>query len=120
MPILLRYISGPVLAIIFSFAYPEFQTLKNDPMMISGFILAHIGIVIIVFGFIFPGWYDSLIPPHRRLEGTEPTVPGELKGIEGTPMEAGLRNTLGNDAENALVEQSSGEVKPEVKPEVKS
>jgi solute carrier family 6 GABA transporter-like protein 1 len=92
----------------------------NDPMMISGFILAHIGMVIIIVGFIFPGWYDALIPVHRRLEGTEPTVPGELKGIEGTAMEDGLRGALGNDAENALTEHSSGEVKPEVKSEAKA
>lgn len=109
LPILLRYVSGPVLAIIFSFAYPEFQTLRNDPMMISGFILAHIGIVIIIAGYILPRYYDSLIPPEHRGEGTEPMVPAELKGIEGTALEAIVRGALSNDPENGLFEQSSGE-----------
>ena len=81
----------------------------NDPMMISGFILAHIGMVIIIAGYILPSWYDSLIPPQRRGEGTEPTVPMELKATEGTPMENGLRASLNNDAENALSERSSDE-----------
>jgi solute carrier family 6 GABA transporter-like protein 1 len=40
LPFLLRCISGPVLAIIFSFAFPEFHILRYDPMMITGFILS--------------------------------------------------------------------------------
>jgi solute carrier family 6 GABA transporter-like protein 1 len=39
---LLRYITGPVLAIVFSFADPGFQTVKNDPMYIPGFIVAQL------------------------------------------------------------------------------
>jgi hypothetical protein len=113
---LLRYVSGPVLAIIFSFAYPEFRTLTSDPMMIAGFILSHIGMVIIIAGYIFPRYYDSLIPPERRAEGTELTVPGELKGIEGTPLETGLQGRLGSDAENALGGRTSSDAaKPEMK-----
>ncbi|KAF2868913.1 hypothetical protein BDV95DRAFT_498886 [Massariosphaeria phaeospora] len=80
LPVLLRYISGPVLCIIFSFAYPEFHTLRYDPMMIAGFILSHICLVLIVLGFITPRFYDSLVPPHRRGEGTEATVPNVIKG----------------------------------------
>lgn len=45
MPVLLRYVSGPVLAIIFSFAFPEFHSLRYDPMMITGFILSILGMV---------------------------------------------------------------------------
>lgn len=76
--------------------------------------------VIILAGYILPGWYGKLIPPERRAEGTEKTVPGELKATEGTAMEDGIRAALGNDAENALFEQSSGSGsnKPEVKDEV--
>jgi solute carrier family 6 GABA transporter-like protein 1 len=72
--------------------------------------------VVIIAGYIFPRYYDSLIPPERRAEGTELTLPGELKGIEGTPLEAGLRGRLGSDAENALDGRSSSDAaKPEVK-----
>lgn len=88
--------------------------------MISGFILAHIGMVIIIAGYIFPRYYDSLIPPERRGEGTEPTVPGELKGIEGTAMEGGLRAAQGSDVENPLSEQSSGSAAKPVTEEPKA
>lgn len=74
LPILLRYISGPVLAIIFSFAYPEFYTLRYDPLMILGFIVAHLGMVLVIGGCIIPRYYNVFIPPHRRSEGTEKTV----------------------------------------------
>ncbi|KAK8111721.1 SNF-domain-containing protein [Apiospora kogelbergensis] len=80
LPVLLRYVSGPILAIIFSFAYPEFYTLRYDPLMITGFTLAHIGMVLILMGCIAPRYYDKLIPAQRRAEGMEPTVPCEPKG----------------------------------------
>ena len=46
MPFLLRYLSGPVLAIILSFAFPEFHRLRYDPMMIAGFILSILTILV--------------------------------------------------------------------------
>lgn len=73
-PLLLRYISGPVLAIIFSFAFPEFHTLRYDPLMILGFIVSMICVVLICLGFVMPRYYNFFIPPHRRGEGTEPTI----------------------------------------------
>ena len=48
--------------------------------MITGFILAHIGLLLIVLGFIMPRYYDVFIPPHRRDEGKEMTVANEPKG----------------------------------------
>ncbi|KAF1953594.1 SNF-domain-containing protein [Byssothecium circinans] len=80
LPFLLRYISGPILAIVFSFAYPEFHTLRYDPMMITGFILAHVTILAIILGYAIPKYYDALIPPERRGEGTEPTIAMQTKG----------------------------------------
>ena len=70
-PILLRYVSAPILAIVFSFAYPEFHTLRYDPMMIAGFILAHFCLLLTLLGVVFPRYYNVFIPPHRRNEGTE-------------------------------------------------
>ncbi|KAF2449826.1 SNF-domain-containing protein [Karstenula rhodostoma CBS 690.94] len=87
LPILLRYISGPVLAIIFSFAYPEFHTLRYDPMMITGFIIAHLTMLAIIFGYAIPRYYNALIPVERRGEGTEPTMAMETKGeLGGRPI----------------------------------
>ncbi|THV71060.1 SNF-domain-containing protein [Aureobasidium pullulans] len=80
MPVLLRYVSGPVLAIIFSFAFPEFHTLRYDPMMITGFILSILGMVGVLLGFVMPRYYDAFIPAHRRDEGTQVTVLNEPTG----------------------------------------
>ncbi|KAL6711870.1 hypothetical protein ACN47E_002913 [Coniothyrium glycines] len=101
LPILLRYLSGPVLAIIFSFAFPEFHTLRYDPMMIAGFILSILTMVVVLAGFVMPRYYDAFIPVHRRSEGTEPTVAMETKSeLAGKPIgdivnaESGLGSPL--------------------------
>ncbi|EDU50765.1 sodium-dependent noradrenaline transporter [Pyrenophora tritici-repentis Pt-1C-BFP] len=87
MPFLLRYLSGPVLAIILSFAFPEFHTLRYDPMMIAGFILSILTIIVILLGLIMPRYYDAFIPVHRRFEGTEPTVAMQTKDeLGGRPI----------------------------------
>ncbi|KAL1638087.1 hypothetical protein SLS58_009013 [Diplodia intermedia] len=86
LPLLLRYVSGPTLAIIFSFAYPEFHSLRYDPMMIAGFILSHLCLLMIVLGFIMPRYYECFVPPHRRDEGTEVTVVNWTKGEDATSV----------------------------------
>lgn len=99
-PVLLRYISAPILAIVFSFAYPEFYTLRYDPMMISGFILAHICLLLILLGVVFPRYYDIFIPPNRRAEGTEVTIANEPKEQEYVPevgvfdQESGIHESI--------------------------
>lgn len=74
LPFLLRYISAPILAMVFSFSYPQFHTMRYDPMMIVGFILSQIGMVLILVGFIAPRFYEAFIPVHRRSDGTQETV----------------------------------------------
>ncbi|KAI0200764.1 hypothetical protein F4808DRAFT_151154 [Astrocystis sublimbata] len=88
LPVLLRYVSGPALAIIFSFAYPEFYTLRYDPLMITGFALAHVLLVMVLIGFIMPRYYNVFIPPSRQSEGTERTVVGQSK-MEVPEIESG-------------------------------
>ncbi|KAJ4304517.1 hypothetical protein N0V90_000043 [Kalmusia sp. IMI 367209] len=104
LPILLRYISGPVLAIIFSFAYPEFHKLRYDPMMITGFIIAHITMLAIIVGYAIPRYYDKLIPLERRVEGTEPTTAmmtkGELAGRSIADMVGAERGEGAKDYES--------------------
>ncbi|KAF7593750.1 hypothetical protein BBP40_010926 [Aspergillus hancockii] len=78
-PVLLRYISAPILAIIFSFAYPEFHTLRYDPMMIAGFILAHLCLLAILLGLVLPRYYDCFIPFDRRGERTDETIANEVR-----------------------------------------
>jgi solute carrier family 6 GABA transporter-like protein 1 len=79
LPFLLRYLSGPVLAIILSFAFPEFHSLRYDPMMIAGFILSILGVTMMIMGLILPRYFVVFIPKHRRAEGTEVTYANELK-----------------------------------------
>lgn len=79
-PILLRYASAPILAIVFSFAYPEFHTLRADPLMIAGFILAHICLLAILLGFVMPRYYEVFVPAERREDGAVETFVNELKG----------------------------------------
>ncbi|KAI0545699.1 hypothetical protein F4679DRAFT_575991 [Xylaria curta] len=104
LPVLLRYVSGPTLAIIFSFAYPEFYTLRYDPLMITGFTLAHILLVLILVGFVMPRYYDIFIPPSRQGEGMEKTVVSQTK--VGVPeVEVGRESSIG-DADIAALEPS--------------
>ncbi|KAL2869565.1 sodium:neurotransmitter symporter family protein [Aspergillus lucknowensis] len=83
-PVLLRYVCAPVLCIIFSFAYPEFHTLRYDPLMITGFIVAHIILLLILLGFVMPRYYDVFIPPDRVGEGKK--VIAELTQGEAIPV----------------------------------
>ncbi|KAH7076472.1 hypothetical protein BKA63DRAFT_283333 [Paraphoma chrysanthemicola] len=110
LPFLLRYISGPALAIVFSFAFPEFHTLRYDPMMITGFILSILTIIVVLVGFVMPRYYDAFIPIGRRGEGTEPTTAMETKGdFAGMPIsqianaEGGLPRELSLDHDDKAV-----------------
>lgn len=42
--------------------------------MVAGFILSHLGMLLILFGFAMPRYYDIFVPPRRRAEGTEKTI----------------------------------------------
>jgi solute carrier family 6 GABA transporter-like protein 1 len=110
LPFLLRYISGPALAIVFSFAFPEFHTLRFDPMMITGFILSILTIIVVLVGFVMPRYYDAFIPIGRRGEGTEPTTAMETKGdFAGLPVsqianaEGGLARESSSDRDDKAV-----------------
>ena len=79
LPALLRYVSGPILAIIFSFAFPDFHLYRYDPLYIVGFILSILGLCVMLVGFIMPRYYERFIPKSRREEGMEDTVVNETK-----------------------------------------
>lgn len=77
---LLRFISAPTLAIIFGFSYPSFHELREDPLHILGFGVAHICLLLIGAGVLFPRWFDVLIPPSRRGEGKIAYAPNVVQG----------------------------------------
>lgn len=108
-PLLLRYASAPILAIIFSFAYPEFHTLRYDPLMITGFIIAHFCLVVMLLGLILPRYYDVFVPPHRRHEGKEETIANQLKIQDIVVARPADDLSNGDDGgEAGLTESSSG------------
>ncbi|KAI9806944.1 MAG: hypothetical protein M1833_002602 [Piccolia ochrophora] len=108
---LLRYISAPVLGIVFSFAYPEFYTLRYDPLMITGFTLSHSCLLLVAVGFVMPRYYEVFIPPHRRHEGTEETVANEPKGqiIARVIADRNIDGGEAGFAESSSREKSAGE-----------
>lgn len=77
---LLRYVSGPILAIIFSLAYPAFDQVSNDPLYILGFIVAHFLLLWIVVGWLMPTWFDVFVVPERRDDWKQPYAPNVLRG----------------------------------------
>lgn len=87
LPVLLRYVSGPVLAIIFSFAYPDFYELRYDPLMIFGFIVAHLCLLLVLVGFVMPRYYDAMVPLGRLKDGTDETIVNVTKDLAfGEPV----------------------------------
>lgn len=119
-PVLLRYISAPVLAIIFSFAYPEFHTLRYDPMMIAGFILAHLCLLAMLLGLVLPRYFDCFIPPSRYGESTQGTIPNEprpqdlgqpaMTSFHGTEIEAVPAGSALGDIQSLEFKSHSGHV----------
>ncbi|KAF2022390.1 SNF-domain-containing protein [Aaosphaeria arxii CBS 175.79] len=93
---LLRYISAPILAIIFSFAYPLFLTNRRDPLHIFAFSFAHFVMVIIAVGFVLPRWFDVFIPVARRGEGKIDYAPNVSVGqdVVGREVEDGRTHDL--------------------------
>ncbi|KAH9436226.1 hypothetical protein MCOR02_005134 [Pyricularia oryzae] len=72
---MLRYLSGPILAIVYGFSYPTFHEKKVDPLHIFGFFTGHVVLALALLGLVAPRWFDVLIPPHRRDEGRHPYAP---------------------------------------------
>ena len=78
---LVKYVSGPILAIVYSFSYPNFINSgsplsgKTNPLHIMGFGVGHIVLLVFLGGFMVPRWFDVFIPPNRRNEGHIPYAP---------------------------------------------
>lgn len=86
---MIRYISSPILFIVYSLAYPEFWTLRNDPMYVFGFILAHFCLIFAVVSLVLPRFYDAFVPPHRLDEGKRIAAPNVTENLlEGEAADA--------------------------------
>ncbi|KAL8868936.1 MAG: hypothetical protein Q9174_004651 [Haloplaca sp. 1 TL-2023] len=72
---MIRYISSPILFIVYSLAYPEFWTLRNDPVYVFGFILSHFCLIFAVVALLLPRYYDVFVPRHRLDDGKRIAAP---------------------------------------------
>ncbi|KAL8652460.1 MAG: hypothetical protein Q9226_004261 [Calogaya cf. arnoldii] len=75
----IRYISAPILFIVYSLSYPEFWTLRNDPVYVFGFILAHFCLAFAVVALVLPRYYDVFVLMHRLDDGKRVAAPGVLE-----------------------------------------
>jgi solute carrier family 6 GABA transporter-like protein 1 len=100
---ILRYISAPILAIIFSFSYPDFYASRMDPLHILGFTISHAALIMVGLSYILPRWFDPIVPAQRRAEGDVPTAPGVNNSIveaqQDHAVEAGVGTGEGDDSE---------------------
>lgn len=100
---LLRYISSPILAIVFSFGYPQFYGLRNDPPYIFGFILAHIVILSVLLGFSLPRYLDVFIPPGRENDGVKNLGANVTEGLLEARQAEMMENSSGNGSDSEEV-----------------
>ena len=104
-----RYISSPILFIVYSFAYPEFWTLRNDPVYVFGFILAHICLVAMVVSVIAPRFFDVFVPVDRRDDGVREYAPNVTEGLLDAEAiersESGSGDEKRSSSENAKAEK---------------
>ena len=103
---LLRYFSGPILAIILSLAYPTFEGLNNDPLHVMGFIIGHFLLLWCILGFVMPRWLDIFIIPERRDDWKHPVAPCIIRGTR----EAEISSSM----EEASISNSTHEAKPDL------
>ncbi|GKT43577.1 sodium-dependent serotonin transporter [Colletotrichum spaethianum] len=98
-PVLLRYISGPILSIVYGFSYPAFYQVRYDPLHILGFAVGHVALILIFAGFMVPRWFNVFIPIHRQNEGKIHYAPlitigaDEAQAIAAGNMEQGQTHT---------------------------
>lgn len=95
-PVILKYITAPAVGLVFTFAYPKFRDAEwyHDPPYFYSFVLMHVVMIFIVGLFIFPRFFNFLIPATRRDEGTYEVQPqvsiGEIPAPRSTGVEAGI------------------------------
>lgn len=97
---LVKYVSGPVLAIVYSFSYPNFINStgplvgQRNPLHILGFGVGHVVLLLFLLGFMVPRWFNVFIPPDRRNDGHIPYAPM----VTQNPDDRELQTTESGDA----------------------
>lgn len=107
---LLRYVSGPILAIVFGFSYPTFHGKQMDPLHIFGFMTAHVVLVLCGLGLVVPRWFSVLIPAKRRKDGKHAYAPSVTFDPDATENQARLEGGDTSDVGAAGRGMGDGEV----------
>ncbi|KAG8166024.1 hypothetical protein KVR01_004576 [Diaporthe batatas] len=105
--VIVRYCSAPILIIVFSLGYPAFIAVRYDPLHIFGFVVAHIAMLIIAFGLVFPRMMDVFVPVERRGEGEIPFSPN--LAVASADLSIGQRLEVGEetDARSDVMDRDS-------------
>ncbi|KAI7463306.1 SNF-domain-containing protein [Hortaea werneckii] len=113
---ILRYVAAPILAIVYSFAYPSFYAVRDDPLQIMAFIVAHMVVLMILVTYIMPKSLDILIPVDRRGEGDRTYAPQVLLGKEDSRISEGLEYSghSGSEDDGIPKEKALGEATPHI------
>ncbi|PPJ56543.1 hypothetical protein CBER1_03909 [Cercospora berteroae] len=100
----LRYISMPILAIVFSFSYPSFAAQRVDPLVIFAFAISHFTVLTVASTLIFPRWMDPLIPTERREESNRGYAPQVLIGADDVRVSQGVEAGRATDSSDEFDE----------------
>ncbi|KAL8336789.1 hypothetical protein RB601_008332 [Gaeumannomyces tritici] len=95
---MLRYVSGPILAIVFGFSYPTFHNKQVDPLHIFGFFTGHVVLVLCGLGLVVPRWFNVLIPAKRQGDGDHAYTPSVTFDPDAAGSQARLEGGGGGDS----------------------
>ncbi|KAL6918987.1 hypothetical protein ACHAPO_009263 [Fusarium lateritium] len=106
-PLCLKYITGPAVALVFSFAYPKFlNSYRNNPPYIYSFVLMHMVVLFIVGAFVVPRFFNILIPAHRLERGDGKYDVAPQMTIDNAPI---VNNGGIEEGHADMVQHSNGE-----------
>lgn len=74
----LRYITAPIIGMLFSMAYPLFYENRADPLHIAGFGFMHLSMVASFVGLFLPRWFNVFVPRNRIRDGYYPVAPAVI------------------------------------------
>ena len=117
-PVCLKYLTAPAVGMVYTFVYPKFQNdggYMDDPIYIYGFAVMHMPLVFIIGGFIFPKFFNFLIPELRKGEGKYDVQPqvtiGQTLVISSGGLEEGQPVNRFNDHNDIVSSEDNSATK---------
>ena len=80
---------------MYSFGYPSFYAVRDDPLQIMAFIIAHMVVLMILLTYIMPRALNFMIPSDRQDEGQRAYAPQVLLGKEDDRVNEGVEYSGG-------------------------